>query len=161
MSFSVWLTGPDPRAVEAIADAIARRLSVREVPVEVLDLRSPGVDALAGEGIECRAAFVAEALARHGIATVVALPVPTRAARARARAAVAHMIEVHVCTADFPSERYEVPDRPEVEIADEAGVERVLGTLEVLGMLARGTDRSYTEDEEREVIRRLKAFGYL
>src|SRR4029077_12474390 len=124
VSFSVWLTGPDLPAIEATADAIARRLSAREVAVEVLDFRSPGVDALAGDGVECRAAFVAEALARHGVATVVALPVPTRAARARARDDGARLSEAYVCTGYSPSERYEVPDRLEVEIADEAGVER-------------------------------------
>ena len=32
---------------------------------------------------------------------------------------------------------------------------------EVLGLLARDTQAGYSEDEEREVIRRLKAFGYL
>jgi len=42
-----------------------------------------------------------------------------------------------------------------------AGVEQVLRTLEVLELLPRDEDRAYSDEEEREVIRRLKAFGYL
>jgi hypothetical protein len=36
----------------------------------------------------------------------------------------------------------------------------VLSTLEVLRLLPRDETR-YSEEEEREVIKRLKAFGYL
>jgi hypothetical protein len=61
---------------------------------------------------------------------------------------------------------YEAPEKPEVEVTDPepepgAGVERTLHTLEVLGWLERDAGSAYSEDEEREVIRRLKAFGYL
>ena len=40
------------------------------------------------------------------------------------------------------------------------GVDRVLSPLEVLRLLPRDETR-YSEEEEREVIKRLKAFGYL
>src|SRR5207253_2509649 len=154
-AFSVWVTGPEQGAVEAIAEELARRLAARRLVVEVLDRRTPGIDALAGEGLERRAAFVAGLLARHGVAVVVALPVAARAARERVRAELGRMIEVH-----------EPPERPEVEIAvpepsPGAGVEQALRTLELLDLLPRGEDRAYSEEEEREVIRRLKAFGYL
>jgi hypothetical protein len=155
MSLSVWVTGADRERVEATADAIAARLATREVRVEVLDSRTPGAEALTGAGGDRCALLVAEALGRHGVATVVALSLAAHAARA----AGARMIEVHVRGGDRPG--YEPAERPEVEIDGPAGVERVVGTLEVLGLLARGAERSYTEDEEREVIRRLKAFGYL
>jgi len=70
-----------------------------------------------------------------------------------------------VCTGAAPAS-FEPPDKPEVEIAlpetsPGAGAERVIRTLEVLELLPRGEDRAYSAEEEREVIRRLKAFGYL
>jgi len=76
------------------------------------------------------------------------------------------MIEVYARPAHEATTGYEPPERPEVEIAvpepsPGAGVEQVLRTLEVLDLLPRGEDRAYSEEEEREVIRRLKAFGYL
>ena len=164
MSFTVWVTGPDRRRAEAVADEIARRLAARQLRVAVLDLRTPGIDAIAGEGAENRAAFVAAMLARHGVATVVALPVATRVARQGPRAVLGRMIEVYVPSdPGLPATSYEAPDRPEAEVRDESAsdVERVLHTLEVLDFLPRAEDRGYSEEEEREVIRRLKAFGYL
>ena len=164
MSFSVLVTGPERNRVEAVGDEIARRLVARQLRVEVLDLRTPGIDAIAGEGAESRAAFVAATLARHGVATVIALPLATRAARQWVRSALGRMIEVHVPSGAGPAAAlYEPPDRPEAEVGGDPGrdVERVLHTLEVLGFLPRTADRGYTEEEEREVIRRLKAFGYL
>ena len=155
MSFSIWVTGADRERVAATVDAIAARLAARDVRVEVLDSRTPRAEALAGAGGDRCAVLVVEALARHGVATVVALPIAAQAARA----AGGRMIEVHVHGGDRPG--YPPPERPEVEVDGPAGVELVIGTLEVLGLLARGAERSYTEDEEREVIRRLKAFGYL
>ena len=167
LAFSVWVTGPEQGAVEAIAEELARRLAARRVPVEVLDRRTPGVDVLAGEGLEGRAAFVAGLLARHGVAVVVALPVASRAARERVRAELGRMIEVYARPAyEVAGARYEPPERAEVEItvpeaSPGTGVEQALRTLEVMDLLPRGEDRAYSEEEEREVIRRLKAFGYL
>jgi adenylylsulfate kinase-like enzyme len=166
-AFSVWVTGPEQGAVEAIAEELARRLAARRMAVEVLDRRTPGIDALAGEGLERRAAFVAGLLARHGVAAVVALPVAARAARERVRTELGRMIEVYARPAhQAPDTTYEPPERPEVEItlpepSPGAGVEQVLRTLEVLELLPRDEDRAYSDEEEREVIRRLKAFGYL
>ena len=166
-AFSIWVTGPDQGAAEAIAEELARRLAARRVAVEVLDRHTPGIDALAGEGLERRAAFVAGLLACHGVAVVVALPVAARAARERVRAELGRMIEVYARPADEAAGTgYEPPERPEVEItvpepSPGTGAEQALRTLEVLDLLPRGEDRAYSEEEEREVIRRLKAFGYL
>jgi adenylylsulfate kinase len=162
--FTVWVTGPDAPALERIGEEIGARLAARNLPVDLLDGRTPGVEALAGEGMERRVACVARALARHGVATVVALPVPTRAARDAARAELGRMIEVWV-HAGRDDPRYETPERAEVEIvvpetSPGAGADRTLRTLEVLGYLGRD-DSAYSADEEREVIRRLKAFGYI
>ena len=166
-AFSVWVTGPDPGAADAIAEELARRLVARHLAVEVLDRRTPGIDALAGEGVERRVAFATGLLARHGVAVVVALPVAARAARERVRTELGRMIEVYARPAhQAPDTTYEPPERPEVEItvpepSPGAGVEQVLRTLEVLELLPRDEDRAYSDEEEREVIRRLKAFGYL
>jgi hypothetical protein len=164
--FTVWVTGPDPRALEAYADEIAGRFAARHCAVETFDARTPGIDVLLGEGAEARLALVSGLLARRGVATVIAIP-GSRSGRDAARAALGRMIEVHVRHADAaPEARYEAPERPEVEVVlpehgPFAGIDRVESTLEVLGLLARDAGRAYTEEEEREVIRRLKSFGYL
>ena len=164
--FTVWVTGPEATAVRALADALAARLAARHVPVEILDERTPGIDALGGASLERRVAFVARTLARHGVSTVVGLAASTRAGRDAARAELERMIEVYVHEgADAGTVGYEPPERAEVEVllpepSAGVGVERTLRTLELLGFLPPG-DRVYSEEEEREVIRRLKAFGYL
>ena len=165
--FTVWVTGPEMGPVQAIAEQIAAGIAARAWPVEPLGASTPGIEVLAGEGGEQRVAFVAAALARHGVATVVSLPAAARAARERARTELGRMVEVYVRpAAGAAAPDYEPPDRPEVEITvpeavPGAGAEQVLRTLEVLDMLPRREDRAYSEAEEREVIRRLKAFGYL
>jgi len=167
MSFSVWVTGPEIDAAEAVADELARGLAARDVAVEVLDRRTPGIDALAGDDIAARAAFVARALAGHGVATIVALPVPQRAARDAVRARLAAMLEVYVRSGDeAPTAAYEPPDRAEVEgtvpvDSPAALAARTLRTLEVLAHLEHREDPGYSDEDERQVIRRLKAYGYL
>ncbi len=160
--FTVWVTGPDEALVRTVIDEVAARLTSRHLATEVLDPRTPGIAGVAAGGIAC----VAGALARHGVASVVGVAAPGLA-RDRARAALGRMIEVHVCPAAGPPPAgYDPPSRPEVEILlpeaePGAGAERVVRTLELLGLLPRADDRAYSEEEEREVIRRLKAFGYL
>ena len=88
MSFAVWLTGADRARVDAVADAIADRLRSRALAVELLDARTPGADALT----ERAAVLVADTLARHGVATIVALPIAPDVARG----AGMRMIEVCV-----------------------------------------------------------------
>ena len=161
--FTVLVTGPDGADVERVALEIDGRLRGRNVPVELIDLRTPGVAALRAEGA---ATFVAGALARHGVVTVVALPVPSRASRERARAALGRLIEVYVPSSGAASAAYEPPLRAEVEVAlPEVGsgtvTHHVLRNLELLGFLDPQAGSAYSEDEEREVIKRLKTFGYL
>ncbi|HZP41522.1 MAG TPA: adenylyl-sulfate kinase [Candidatus Binatia bacterium] len=162
--FTVWVTGADGAARRTLGEEIAARLRERGLDVDVLDESVPGVGALVGEGFERRVACVAGALARHGVATVVTLAAPTRAARDGARAELQRMIEVWVRGPAAEPPSYEPPDRPEVEVSTTEpagqGATRTLRTLEVLRHLPRD-ERSYSESEEREVIRRLKAFGYL
>jgi hypothetical protein len=162
--FTVLVTGPSASDVEAVAFEVERGLRARGQPTELIDSRSPGVGELRVEG---GATFAAGVLARHGIVTVLALPAPSRAARDRARGTLGRLIEVHVSTEGAAACGYERPLRAEVEIAfpdprgASAGADRVLRTLELLGFLPHETAGAYSADEEREVIKRLKAFGYL
>ena len=157
--FTVWVTGPDPTAVGDVVNCLVGTLTARQLAVETIDAGTPGMQGLDAEAAARAVVLAAGLLARNGIVSVVALP-GTRAGRDRARADLGRMIEVYV-PGDRPG--YEPPDRPEVEIAATdmtAGTERTLRTLEVLRLLPRD-DAGYSEEEEREVIKRLKAFGYL
>ena len=162
--FTVWVTGPDELLLQEVAGAIAARLAARGIPTETFDGRTPGIEALWGDGLVGRVAFVASMLARHGVATVVAVPADRRAERAHARTVLERMIEVYVRPASaVPRAGYEPPERPEVEITtpEPVGVERTLRTLEIMKLLPPGGDTPYSEEEEREVLRRLKGFGYV
>jgi hypothetical protein len=161
--FTVLVTGPTAPDVESVALEIDGRLRARGVAVELIDSRSPGAESLHAVGA---ATFVAGALARHGVVTILALPAPSRAARDRARDVLGRLIEVYVRTAGGSSGDYEPPERAEVEVVVPdhgagVGADRTLRALELLGFLDRAQGTAYSEDEEREVIKRLKAFGYL
>lgn len=157
--FTVWVTGSDPTAVGHVVDGLVGSLTARQLAVETIDATTPGMPGLNDDDAARAVVLAAGLLARNGVVSVVALP-GTRAGRDRARADLGRMIEIYV-PGDRPG--YEPPDRPEVEIAPKdvtAGTERTLRTLEVLRFLPRD-DARYSEEEEREVIKRLKAFGYL
>ena len=157
--FTVWVPGPEPRDVDDVVSLLVGNLTGRQLTVETIDARTPGVSGLDDATAGAAVVLAAGLLTRHGVVTVVALP-GTRAVRDRARADLGRMVEVYV-PGDRPN--YEPPERPEVEIAPgdaDRGVDRVLSTLEVLRLLPRDETR-YSEEEEREVIKRLKAFGYL
>ena len=154
--FAVWVTGPDDGAVADVARAIAACLRARQVPTETLDAGTPGIEALWGDGLVGRVAFVASTLARHGVATVIAVPGDRRAERHHVRTLIERMIEVYVRPASGNIRPgYEPPARPEVEIvAPETsagtGVERTLRTLEILKLLPADAGTAYSEEEERE-----------
>jgi hypothetical protein len=161
--FTVLVTGPTALDVESVALEIDGRLRARGAAVELIDSRSPGAESLHDPGA---ATFVAGALARHGVATILALPMPARAARDRARGVLGRLIEVYVRPEGGSGPDYEPPERAEVEVVFPdhdagAGADRALRALELLGFLDRAVDTAYSQDEEREVIKRLKAFGYL
>jgi hypothetical protein len=164
VSVVVWVSGPNDAAVARVADALAERLR-RRVATELVDARAPDLQGIAGPEVERCAAFAAGRLLPHGIATIVAVPSPDRRARAAIRAQLGRMIEVYVAVAvaraDYePSERPEVQvDLPDSELA--SACDRTLRTLELLGFLPRADDAAYSAEEERQVIRRLKSFGYL
>jgi len=162
--FVVWVTGPNDVMVGRVAHAIAAALSRRRLDLEVLDGRTPGLNLVAGAGSDHAVAFAAARLALHGVAVVVAVPSTSRAVRDASRTACDRMIEVYVPGGARAG--YEPPERPEVQVDFpetelDAAVARTLRTLEVLGHLGPAGDTAYTEEEEREVIRRLKSFGYM
>ena len=161
--FTVLVTGPTEADVESVALEIDGRLRARGVAVELIDSRTPDVLCLRAAGA---ATFVAGALARHGVVTVLALPAPSRAARDRARDMLGRLVEVYVRTEGGIGGGYEPPERAEVEVVFPehgagTGADRTLRALELLGFLEAAQRSAYSEDEEREVIKRLKAFGYL
>jgi adenylylsulfate kinase-like enzyme len=161
----VWVTGPSQPRIERVADAIREKLVRRHVASDLLDSRTPGIDVLAGDDFEKRVAFAAERLVHHGVAVVVAIPSPSRQGRDAIRAWLRRLIEVYVPVGGAGA-AYDPPTRPEVQIDFpeselDAAVERTMRTLEVLGYLKPSSDAAYSADEEREVIKRLKSFGYL
>src|SRR5262245_31773699 len=161
--FTVLVTGPTMPDVEMVALEIDGRLRARGLHTELIDSRTPGAEGLRAEGA---ATFTAGALARHGVVTVLALPTPSRAARDRARAALGRLVEVYVRSEGAIGGGYEPPERAEVEVVFPdhgagSAADRTLRTLELLGFLEPGEGAAYSREEEREVIKRLKAFGYL
>lgn len=162
--FVVWVSGPNDVMIERVARAIAGAIGRRRREVEVLDARTAGFELVAGGPIDRAAAFAAARLAQHGVVVVLAVPSGSRAVRDATRVAAGRMIEVYVrgaARAGYePPERAEVQvDFPETEL--DAAVARTLRTLEVLGHLGPLDDTAYSAEEEREVIKRLKSFGYL
>ena len=123
--FTVWLTGPDPTALRAVADDIVARLAARHRAAEIFDAETPGIEVLAGERLEGRVAFLAEVLAHHEVATVVALGPPA----GEARQACAQLIEVLVHAGEPRTSRYAPPERPEgfAAVLKDWGIFRVVG----------------------------------
>lgn len=161
--FTVLVSGPVSSDVESVALEIDGRLRARGAHTELIDSRTPGAEFLRNEGA---ATFTAGALARHGVVTILALPAPSRVARDRARDALGRLVEVYVRTEGGIGGGYEPPLRAEVEVVFPdhgagAGADRTLRALELLGLLEPQEGTAYSQEEEREVIKRLKAFGYL
>ena len=156
----VWVTSPQAGAAQEVAVLVAEALAARELSVELLHAERPGLEAV---GTPAGLAAVAALLAGHGVHSVVAESSASRALRDDVRRRLGRMIEVHV-QADAPHTSWEAPAQAEAEVNAAAGAEsaaRVLRTLELLGYLKARDDFAYSPDEEREVIKRLKAFGYL
>ena len=85
---AVWVSGANDVMVSRVAEAVAARLVCRQVASEVIDARTPGIDALAGPDMDRRVAVAAALRVRHGITVVVAVPSPSRAGRDEIRALV-------------------------------------------------------------------------
>ena len=160
----VWVSGPAEDTTARVATAIADRLDRRHVPTELLTPRTPGIAPLAGDGMERRVAFVASLLVRRGIVAVIAVPSPSRAVRDEIRVILGRFIEIYVPVGARAG--FEPPDRPEVQVDFpetelDGAVERTVRTLELLHYIPPADDPSYSAEEERAVIKRLKSFGYL
>ena len=163
--FVVWVTGPQEPSIARVAAAVADALARRCADTELLTSATAGMELPPGDARACAAAAAAVRLAAHGVAVVVAVPGDACALRAATRAACPRCIEVYVA-AGAARAGYEPPERPEVQVdfpETELGgaVARTLRTLEVLGHLPAARDAAYSEQEEREVLRRLKSFGYI
>ncbi|HEY8414298.1 MAG TPA: adenylyl-sulfate kinase, partial [Thermaerobacter sp.] len=101
---TVWFTGLSGAGQSTIAREVAAELRRRGLCVEVLDgdVVRQGLCSDLGFFEEDRRrdferlSFVAGLLTRHGVITLVALVVPDRAARARARRKIGSFVEVYV-----------------------------------------------------------------
>ena len=161
----VWVTGPSDEMTARVARAVSERLVRRHLATELITTHSDGAGVLAGEGIDRRVAFTAAALVRHGVVVVVAVPSPARAVREELRKTLGRFIEIYV-PVGHRGPAFEPPEKPEVQVDFpetelESAVERTLRTLELLGYVRPADDPSYSAEEERQVINRLKSFGYL
>jgi adenylylsulfate kinase-like enzyme len=158
---TVWVTSASAAAAQEVAVLVAEALAAREVAVELLHAERPGFEWI----VDLRGlATVAAVLAGHGVSSVVAEAVSSRSIRESARRTLGSMIEVLVQSGATPAPTWEPPQQAEAEVdaaAAGSGIPRVLRTLEVLGYLKPREDLAYSSDEEREVIKRLKAFGYM
>jgi hypothetical protein len=157
----VWVTSASASAAQDVAVLLAESLAARELAVELLHAERPGLAALAAPPALAAAAGL---LAPHGVQVVIAEATASRAVRDAARRALGAMIEVFVQSGATAVPSWEAPPQAEAEVdaaSAAAGVPRVLRTLEVLGYVKPRDDQAYTPDEEREVIKRLKAFGYM
>ena len=157
----VWVTSASDGAAREVAALLAESLAAREPAVEILHAGRPDFESIAAPA---GLAAVAGLLAAHGVHGVVAEATSSRAARDAFRRKLGTMIEVFVEADATPAPSWEAPPQAEAEVdaaAAAAGVPRVLRTLEVLGYLKQRDDQAYSPDEEREVIKRLKAFGYM
>src|SRR4029079_6914259 len=108
-------------------------------------------------------AALAALLAGHGVHSVVAESSASRALRDDVRRRLGKLIEVR-SQADAPPASWEAPAQAEAEVNPAAGAESVARagrTRSLRGYLKPRDDFAYSPDEEREVIKRLRAFGYL
>jgi len=157
----VWVTSASADAAREVATLVAESLAAREPAVELLHAGRPGFESI---GTPAGLAAIAGLLAGHGVHGVVAEATSSRAVRDAVRRKLGAMIEVFVEADATPAPSWEAPPQAEAEVgagATAAGAPRVLRTLEVLGYLKPREDQAYSPDEEREVIKRLKAFGYM
>jgi adenylyl-sulfate kinase len=137
-----------------------------------------------------RIAYECKLLNRNGVIAIVAAVSPYRDLRDARRRDIGRLIEVycrcplevllqrdktgllekaqrgeitHVAGVNAP---YEEPFKPEVLIntdteSPDAGVARILSTLEILGYLPKHTSAEYTAGEEALIRQRLQDLGYI
>ena len=172
--FTVWLTGLRETGKRAISDALARALVAQHVPVEQLDVRTPGLEifeATDPSQYEHRLGFLAGMLNRHGVAVVVATMSPSRDRRDALRRQIPRFMEVYVkgdeSAKGHAGHVYEEPLRPDVEVAaaaaeeGTAAAEKIIQALEACGYVSPAPEALAAAEEERQIIKRLKDFGYM
>jgi adenylylsulfate kinase len=102
--FVLWLTGLSGAGKSTVAAKLAPALAERGHRVELLDGDEVRTNLCQGLGFSradrdtniARIGYVANKLAKHGVAVLVAAISPYRAARDQVRGGVDHFIEVHV-----------------------------------------------------------------
>jgi adenylylsulfate kinase len=171
--FTIWLTGLQGTGKRVISDELARMLAAHHVPVEQFDVRTPGLDVFASADptetgrYERRLGFLAGVLNRHGVAVIVATMSPSRETREALRGELPHFMEVYVKPREpMAGWRYEEPLQPDVEVATATeaatvAAEKIIRALQARNLIPRVPERVAAVEEEQEIIKRLKDFGYM
>jgi hypothetical protein len=113
-----------------------------------------------------RAQIARTSLTRHGVAVIVATMSPSRNLRDRLRNEIPRFMEVYVKhRGPVGTHQYEEPLRPDVEIAPATEIstmaaERIVQALESRHYIPRAAEVT-DDDEEQQIIKRLKDFGYM
>jgi len=137
-----------------------------------------------------RIGFVCHLLTRNDVVAIAAAISPYKSIRDENRALIGRFVEVY-CECDIPtltardpkglyekalkgeiqnftgiSDPYEPPDKPEVVVSTgtediEASLNKIIGTLEMMGYIPSGDGRGYTDAEEETIKQRLRDLGYI
>lgn len=102
--FTVWLTGLSGAGKSTIAQALARALEERGLPVEILDGDVVRQNLSKGLGFSkedrdtnvLRVGWVCQLLNKHGVVSIAALISPYRDTRAKLRTMIPRFVEVYV-----------------------------------------------------------------
>ena len=137
-----------------------------------------------------RIGFVSKLLSRNGVAVIASFVSPYRTIRDELRQEIENFVEIYVkCSVEVCIERdvkgmykkalageienftgvsdpYEEPEKPEIVIetdkeTTEESAKKVLIALEELGYIPKAEDDTYSEEEEENIKKRLKALGYI
>ncbi|MBW1708327.1 MAG: adenylyl-sulfate kinase [Deltaproteobacteria bacterium] len=196
--FCVWFTGLSASGKTTLSNLLQKALLERGFSVEVLDgdiIRknlSKGLSFSRDDrntNIK-RIGFVANLLARNGVAVIVAAISPYKNIRDEVRAEIGDFIEIYLdCPLEVCIERdpkglyrkalageikhftgiddpYEVPEKSEVVIrsheeSPQESLARILRTLEILGRIPALHEDGYSEAEAEVIKKRLTDLGYL
>jgi adenylyl-sulfate kinase len=137
-----------------------------------------------------RIGFVANLLSRNGVVSITAAISPYKSVRDEVRARSETFVEIYTeCSIDELARRdpkglykkalageienftgvsdpYEAPDNPEIKVNTETesleeSLEKILRSLELMGLIPVGEDNHTTPEEEEAIRERLHALGYL
>lgn len=196
--FCVWFTGLSASGKTTLANMLKDALVERGLRVEVLDGDTIRRNLSKGLGFSRedrdtnlkRIAFVANLLARNGVAVIVATISPYQSIRDEIRESIDGYVEVYlncpveVCIERDPkglykkalsgeianftgiSDPYEPPFNPDIIVPTHEGdprdsLVRLLRSLEIRGCAPPAPEEGYTEEEAEALKKKLDHLGYM